>query len=260
LKGAKVPLKDYIETTAVFTTRDYLRTCGNTQTNRNLLSRAFAAGKIHKVKHGLHASNSGKYRDVIHNKYDIITAAAPDAILCYDSAFELFTGQHAIVLRTAFFTARQAKPFEFQGRVYQPFSAPKKPMKTRGYRQSNGAVVKGTTPEQTIIDSLSQPNRCLGIENVLRSIATVNNINIKELLAILEEETTPVKSRLGWVLEQKQTQWQIPGEEITALQNLAIQGPFYFTPSHVRAKDAYDSKWKLYFSEPIATMKEWING
>jgi predicted transcriptional regulator of viral defense system len=255
-----VALKDYVETTAVFTTRDYLRACGDTQANRNLLSRAVKAGKIHKVKHGLYASNSGKYRDVIHNKYNIIAAAAPDAILCYDSAFELFAGQHAIVLRTAFFTARQAKSFEFQGREYQPFSAPKKPRRTRGYRQSNGAVVKGTTPEQTIIDSLIQPNRCLGIENVLRSIATVSSINIKELLAILGEETTPVKVRLGWVLEQKQAQWQISDEEITALQNFVIQGPFYFTPSHIRAKDAYDSKWKLYFSEPITTMKEWING
>jgi predicted transcriptional regulator of viral defense system len=249
-----------MEKVAVFSTREYLVACGNSQTNRNLLSRAVKKGKVLKIKRGLYASNAGMYQGVTHNKYSIVKAAVPDAVLCYDSAFELFVGQHNIVQRTVFFSATETKSFRFQGHEYLPFPIPVKRMKTRSYRQSDGSVVKGTTPEQTIVDSLVHPNRCLGIENVLRSISVVGSINTQELLGILRGSSTAVTARAGWILVQKQGQWQIPDTVIASLQRNIGSGPLYFTPDHAQAKGSYDKSWKLYFPEPIATMKAWING
>jgi predicted transcriptional regulator of viral defense system len=252
--------KDFIETTAVFTTRDYLENCGDTQANRNLLSRAVKAEKALKIRQGLYASNAGKYRDHIHSKYCIVRAADPKAILCYNSAYELFAGQHNIVTTITFFTSKHPRSFEFQGYEYRAFPFPKTSLKTKGYRQLDGTVVKGTTPEQTVIDSLTKPDRCVGIENVLRILSTLNTVNTKELIELVQKETSPVKARVGWVLEQKKETWHISNEDIAELHESLGQGPFYFTPDHVRASGAYDSKWHLYFPETRPAIEGWING
>ncbi|MDR1422296.1 MAG: hypothetical protein LBI64_05460 [Coriobacteriales bacterium] len=252
--------KDFIETTAVFTTKGYLESCGNTQAHRNLLNRSVRAGKALKIKQGLYASNAGKYRDYIHSYYSIVKVADQNAILCYNSAYELFVGQHNIISTTTFFTNTNLRSFEFQGHEYRGFPFLKEDLQTRGYRQLDGSVVKGTTPEQTIIDSLTKPDRCFGIENVLRILSTLDRINSMELINLLSDETSPVRARVGWVLEQKREIWHISDESIAQLQENLDNGPFYFTPDHKRAKGAYSSKWHLYFPEPLTTIEDWING
>jgi predicted transcriptional regulator of viral defense system len=255
-----LPLKEFIESTAVFTTQDYLRACGDTQANRNLLSRAVKSGKVKRIKFGLYASNAGRYHEAIHDKYDIVKTAVSDAIFCYSSAFELLVGQHNLVFRTVFFTKSPADSFKFQGQEYKSYPKPKKAVRTRGYRLSSGSVARGTTLEQTIVDSLAQPDRCLGIENVLRTLSVISSISSEDLIGILDGATQAVRARLGWVLEQKQEQWQVHNEILDNLNKDLMQGPFYFTPNHARTKNSYDSKWKLYFPETVSAMKEWIDG
>ena len=255
-----MPLNDYIEKNAVFALQDYLSECGDTQANRNALSRAVKSGKVYRIRYGLYASNAGRFRDMPHSRQVVLKAAIPDAIYCYDSAFELFVGQHNLTRRTAFYTKHPQKPFSFQGHEYKPFPLPESQLLTRGYRQIDGTTVRGTTPEQTIVDSVASPDRCLGVENVLRSVSVVDSINIKELAAILEGTGTSVAARIGWVLEQKQEEWQVAEELLEELRERIGKGPYYFSPSHRRAADSYSKEWRLYFPEPLSTVRAWING
>jgi len=255
-----MPLKDYIETIAVFTLRDYLEECGDTQANRNLLSRAVKAGRVRRIKHGLYASNTGRFRDILPNRYAVVAVSVPDATYCYDSAFELIVGQQNLVERTVFYTRDRISSFEYLGHEYKPFPMPKNPIRTQGYRQADGTVENGTTLEQTIIDSVARPSRCLGVENVLRTISVVNTINARELAAILKESSISVAARIGWILEQKQEKWPVSEELLLNLQKRIGKGPYYFSTSHRRTADSFDRNWKLYFPEPVETIKAWING
>jgi len=152
------------------------------------------------------------------------------------------------------------KPFTFQDHEYKAFALPGKPPRTRYYRQTNGRIVKGTTPEQTIIDSLARPDRCLGVENVLRIISVITSINVSEFLEILECLPVNTRARVGWVFEQKKVEWNIPNEVLVNLKNNVTGGPYYFAPSHQRTDNSYDKHWRLYFPESLQVVKGWING
>lgn len=252
-------LKDYIEEKDVFRTEDYLSSVGDTQANRNLLSRAVKSGRIKKVRRGVYASNVGKWKDVSPNPFSLVLAVDPKAVFCYDTAFSLFVGSHNVTSRTSFYSKKQIDNFDFEGREFIVYKAPEKGFSQKTYNAGE-LFVLGTTKEQTIIDSLKRPGRCGGIENVLRLISAVTYIDTRALEDLLNSTSKATKARVGWVLEQKQEDWDVDQSLLDGLSDSLGDGVSYFSTQNHRYPHAYDPKWKLYFPEPIPTMKEWING
>lgn len=252
-------LKKYIEANGVFSTEEYLSSAGDTQANRNLLSRAAKSGRVKKVRRGIYVSNVGKWKDVSPNPFSLVLAIDPEAVFCYETAFSLFVGSHNITNRTSFYSKKQIDNFDFEDREFIVYKTPEKGVTQKTYNVGE-LFVSGTTKEQTIVDSLKRPGRCGGIENVLRLISTVTYIDVRALENLLNSSSKATKARAGWVLEQKQEEWDIDQSFLDKLSDSLGDGVNYFSTQNHRHPHAYDSKWKLYFPEPISTVEEWVNG
>lgn len=252
-------LKEYIEDNGVFRTEDYLSSVGDTQANRNLLSRAVKAHRVKKVHRGVYVSNVGRWKDAKPDPFAVALAVDPDAVFCYDTAFSLFVGSHNITFRTSFYSKKKIDSFEFEGHQFVAYSAPDKKIRLKSYVVGEASVV-GTTKEQTIVDSLKRPGRCGGIENTLRLISAVAYVDLRAMEELLKQSSKATRARAGWVLEQKTESWGVGQDLLDALRDSLGGGVNYFSTQNHRYPEAYDSKWKLYFPEPVSIMKEWING
>lgn len=253
-------LDQYLLQTSVFTLQEYLQACGDTQSNRNLLSRAVKTGKVLRVRAAVYASAYGKFTDHQHNPYQIAQKAFSDTIFCYDSAFKLFVGQHNVVNRIIVYSSSPKPPFEFQGIEYLSLSMPKTKPSTEVYTLTDGLTVAGTTKEQTLVDSLTYTKYALGVENVLRSISSIRYIDLKTLLEIITTSSKATRAKLGWVLERRASDWRIPETTLDGLAENLGSGPYYFSNDHSYTEGAWSKKWRLYFPEPLSTITTWING
>ena len=249
---------EFIKANAVFTSAELLAACGDTQNNRNLLHYAVKAGRARKVRRGLYASSSGRYEGSRPPSQLVASKAAPDSVLCHASAFSLFVGSQDIVSEAPFYTAVDMRPFAFDGVRYVAYPAPAGGVETRAYRLAGGQEAVGTTREQTVADSLANVARSGGAEAVMRRLSAVRYIDAERTALIAAAHGPSACARLGWVLERKSGEWDVPEGVLAALAAKVMGGPYYLGPARARAD--FDERWRLYLPESSDVVEGWLDG
>ena len=251
-------VSEFIRSSAVFTSAELLASCGDTQNNRNLLHNAVKAGRARKVRRGLYASASGRFEGSRPPFQLVASKAAPDAVLCYSSAFTLFVGSQDALAEATFYTALSMRPFGFDGVRFTPYPMPLSPVETRAYRLAGGQGVLGTTREQTVADSLANVARAGGAEAVMRRLSAVRFLDAGKAARMAAARGPSACARLGWVLERKGGDWDVPGGVLDGLALGLGGGPYYLGPARARAH--FDERWRLYLPEDAQTVEGWLNG
>lgn len=251
-------VSEFIKANAVFTSAELLAFCGDTQNNRNLLHCAVKAGRARKVRRGLYASASGRFEGSRPPFQLVASMAAPDAVLCYSSAFTLFVGSQDALAEAPFYTALSMRPFEFDGMRFLPYPMPAAFMETRAYRLVGGQEVIGTTREQTVADSLANVSRAGGAEAVMRRLSAVRFLDAAKVAHMAAACGASACARLGWVLERKEADWDVPGGVLDELARALGGGPYYL--GSARARAYFDERWRLYLPEGVQTVEGWLNG
>ena len=251
-------IQEFLSAKQVFNSSDFRQAFPDSQTDRNLLTRAVATGKVDRVRRGLYVSRSGAFVHSQPSPFDVVAAAANDAIFCFLSALQLHGVLHNVVRKTQFFTDHKATAFEYANHAYQPIHHPTDSVQVQNLLTPVGKRYRVTTKEQTAIDCLSRPALAGGIENLLRSLGGFTRLGTNQLLPIVNSSPISVRARLGWVLETKAEEWQVDQQTLTEIAESLGSGPYYFG-SATAQKTHWVNRWKLYLPYPEQEMTEWLN-
>lgn len=253
-------IEEFIENHPVFTRQELLDACGDNQTNSNLLSRAKKSGKVVSIVKGVYASNTGRYRANETSPYAVANKLGEDVTYAYGSALSLLTGSHDVSYRVVFFSRGRSIKLNWNGREYIGYPSPEY-MSIRERRLPDGVSVRFTDKEQTILDCLSRPDRCGGAEALLRGLSAIAFVDTDRLVDGTISRSMSTVAKLGWLLESKRKDWDVPKEALDKLQQeIAGRGPFYFSRRHEIFEDSWCSKWRLYLPASEEECERWLEG
>jgi len=252
----KMSVKDFIETTSVFTIEEF-KTAFPTVTGYNLLMRAAKAGKVLRVTRGVYASSTGRYKGVKQDRFRIASKLASNVIFAYHSALELHGVAHSTSSRVQYYSAIKRKAIEFQGNYFKQYQPDDESLMIQTIRATAYGSVSVTTKEQTLLDCLSNIGRGGGVEEVLRSISGFPYIDVSEVKERAVFLSSSTIARIGWVLEQKREKWNVAEKDMQDLQSILVGGAYRFV-SEVQQKAGWANRWRLILPNTEDDMKEWV--
>ena len=157
---------------------------------------------------------------------------APDATLAYHTALEALGYAQSAFERLYFITWTKTRPLQFQDREYVPVR-PRAAM--RGAKElfvvrleRAGLELRSTSLERTLVDVLDRPDLAGGMEEVWRSLGSVEALDFAALTRYAELVGRPLlNARLGYVLESHARRWLTPPKLLAALEAKRPAGPVY---------------------------------
>jgi len=252
-------LQEFLANTQVFTSHDIARAFPDSQTDRNLLTRAVQRGGVERVRRGLYVSKTGPFSHTRTDPFDIANAVAADATFCLMSALQLQGVSHDLVNRIQFYSHQHISPFGYDGFAYEPHRLNGQGIATQSVFTSSGKVFQATTREQTLVDCLVQLTAAGGPEHLLRSLSGFTFLDAATAVRLTDSASLTVKARLGWVLEAKREDWQVADGVLASLQDALGGGPYYFYSSASPRDQYWVKRWKLYLPYPEQEMHSWLN-
>jgi predicted transcriptional regulator of viral defense system len=254
-----VAIRSFLETHEVFTSDDFTRVFGDSQTDRNLLSRAVRKGRVEQVRRGLDVSRAGRFAYARCEPFDIASAWVGDAVFGYLSALQLHGVLHNVVFRTQFFTGCRLASFRDDGRDYLPYWREAGTFESEPLLMRSGRTYQVTTREQTLIDCLAKPGRAGGTENVLRSLAGLAYLDVDKVVTLVADVPRTVRARIGWVLQLRQGAWNVTDAQLDSLRTCLGAGPYYFDMIAGPGSGHWVNDWNLYLPDPAQELAQWLN-
>lgn len=261
VNGAPVAFSEYINTHHVFTTKDIIAVSGNPQAANVLLHSALKRGKVERVRRGVYVSRTGVFAAEPPNPFGIVLAADPDAVLVYHSAFVAWGVAHNLLRRYPFRSSCLREAFAYGGIDYKPLPYRKPLDVERRAVTPERRTACVTSKEQTLVDALSAPEYCGGMEEVVRACTQFAYLDSARLLDIVRDVPHAVCARVGWLLEQKRADWRIGDDALSELRTLISAGGVRLRPFVPGSHDAVwvDREWNLTFPLPRREVQSWVS-
>lgn len=257
LEFISMKFRDYIDSTHVFTSSQLASSCELSESSiKTTLRRAIDTGQIERVRRGVYVSKSGQFVQVDIDSFELVSAIDTNAVLSFHSALEVHGVAHNVSGVCQFRSSVIKSPFIYSGISYVPFSSDAR-IETQTVRGRGRLRVNTTSREQTIVDCLTHPDRCGGIEEALTSISLFPYIDVETLRGLVSTQSASLAARVGWLLEQKTSEWRIPPEALTALETMAKGGPFRLDKNAKRSR-GWSSRWGLCLPEEEEEIRQWL--
>ena len=116
-------VKEFLQTTPVFTTADVQKVSSSKESAETLLRRAVASGEIQRIRRGLYASKTGKYHGEAAEPFRVISTLDPNAIVSYHTALVAHGLAHNVSFEYSFRSSSVKSPFSFEDVRYVPYAA-----------------------------------------------------------------------------------------------------------------------------------------
>ncbi len=157
---------------------------------------------------------------------------APDAVLAYHTALEALGHAQSPFERLYFTTWSKTRALRFHGRQYVPVRPRERLFHAEDAfdvkLERAGLEVRVTSLERTLVDVLDRPDLAGGMEEVWRSLGSVEALDFAALARYAELVARPLlTARLGYVLEAHARRWLSPPRLLTALEEKRPAGPVY---------------------------------
>lgn len=257
LKSVSMKFRDYIDSTHVFTRSQLASDCELSESSvKTTLERAVGAGLVERARRGVYVSKSGQFARSGVDSFELASAIDSGAVLSFHSALEAHGIAHNVAGICQFRSAAVKSGFTYAGISYVPFR-PDTRIKTQTVRGKGRLRAVTTSREQTIVDCLAHPDRCGGIEEVLRSLSLFPYVGEEELLGLVSTRSASLAARVGWLLERKAREWRVSAEALDAFEAKASGGPFKLDPG-ARESRGWSSRWKLCLPEEEEEIEEWL--
>ena len=237
---------------------DVLRARGRAEsTVDSHLARWIRQGRIGRVKRGVFVrrvspgESPGRLPDYI----ALASRMAPDAAVAYHTALEVHGYAQSVLERLTFVTWTGAKPTTYQGRRFVPVR-PRAPLLTahRGERwiergERAGIEIRVTDLERTVVDALDRPALAGGIEEVWRSLVSVqalDPVSLEEYVNLLGSKTLAAK--VGFFLEFRREELVVPAKLLERLRARRPRSPVFMDR---RRKGRLVARWALIVPEEL---------
>ncbi|MDR0481711.1 MAG: hypothetical protein LBH13_00900 [Cellulomonadaceae bacterium] len=252
-------ISQFLGRTPVFTSNEFEVMFPNSQTDRNLLSRAVASGKVDKVRRGVYVSRTGRFEGSPVDPLQVAAASTDDCTFCLLTALQVHGVLHNLVFRNQFYTERRMMPFTYAGVDYQPIKVDLSTVAARERSNAQGRRVRVSTREQTILDCLDSPSVAGGTENVLRSVSGFNLVDIDALISLTSARSAASAARVGWLAESLAEPWHVTQSQLGRLHDLASGATAYFGSGTRVGADRWINNWRLYLPAPRDEVASWLN-
>lgn len=245
---------EYISTHQVFTTASLLAAMDSAAAAEQQLGTAVRSGSVERVRRGLLVSNHGRFEGASVDPYAVVSAADPDAALCYHSALEAYGVAHNVGFECRFLSDKVRTRFEFRGIRYVPCGP------TDGVPS---AIIRGgsarrrtTTRERTILDCLASPGKAGGAEEAVRGVTSFAYIDAEALAAMACDAGPSAAARVGWLLSEKAGDWHVGAEVLRQLKEVVAGGPYRL--GSAKDKSGFSTEWRLYLPDTDEEVASWI--
>lgn len=170
---------------------------GNAATAESLIREYLKKGYIERVRRDLYAVISLETKQPIASRYGIGCALFPDAILTHHSAYEVYGFANQVFYTVYIATKNRFSDFTYNGITYHRV-LPKENTVTTNV---NGLHV--TSIEQTVVDSIADFEKIAGLEETLRCISLIPELDEQKLIKILTERCNGfLWQKCGYVLSE----------------------------------------------------------
>ena len=167
--------------------------------------------------------------------YLLASRLAADAVLGYHTALGLHGKAHAVFQEFHFLTGTATRPFQFRGQRFRAVAFPRKLVAADkewfGVEMCDraGLDVAVTGLERTLVDLFDRPDLGGGLEEVWRSLATVEYFDLEAVTAyatLVGNATTVAK--VGFFLEAHRERLMVSDAHLARLRRRRPRQPHYF--------------------------------
>ena len=249
-------VKEFLQTTPVFTTGDVQKVASSKESAETLLRRAVVSGKIKRIRRGLYASKTGKYFGEATEPFRVIQALDSEAVVSYHTALVAHGLAHNVSFECSFRTNVVKSAFTFEDMHYVPYAKDTSVLTQVNSGAAYGSVLV-TTREQTFVDCLSRPARAGGVEELVRSLTTMPYLNFTVLEDLLGNVPETLLARCGWLLEQKRDDWHVDESLLGSLESRLGKGPYRFGSTNGKP-EGWSKRWKLCLPDSAEEVESWV--
>jgi predicted transcriptional regulator of viral defense system len=174
------------------------------------------------------------------SRYQIGSQLFPDAVISHHSAFEVFGYANQVFYEVFVSTESRFSDFEYNGIIYHRVK--------RNNRSENisNDLLRVTSVEQTIVDSIKDFTKISGLEEVIRCIMLVPAVKESRMLEILSMyDNKFLYQKCGYILEKLKDELGISDDFLENCRKHISDGKRYLT----QGRTVWNSKWKLYVPE-----------
>ncbi len=237
------------------------RRSGNPKAVDALLRYHVQAGHLVKLRLGLYGvvpagADPGAFPV---DPYLLAARLADDTVLGYHTALELHGKAHSVFQQFYFLTATAPRPFRFRGQHFRAVAFPRKLVRAHQERfgvetrDRAGVDVAVTGLERTLVDLLDRPELGGGVEEVWRSLGTVEFFDldaVTEYAVLLGNATTVAK--VGYFLEAHRERLMVNDAHLDRLRRRRPRQPHYFEKRDI-GKGRFVAGWNLVVPESVMT-------
>lgn len=256
-------LQDFFATRPVFTYEEFARFLderkrANARTRDALLRYHAGTGRILRLRRGIFASVPAgvKPEDCPVDPFLLAGKLADDAVLAYHTALELHGNAGSVREEFLYLTRHTPRPLSFRSLRFRGVRFPKSLLRKReegfGVEQTEraGLEVRVTGIERTVVDVLDRLELGGGIEEVWRSLESVDYLDLDQVLEytlLLENATTAAK--VGFFLERRQEALMAEEKHLAALRERRPAKPHYL--DRKRRPGRLATGWNLVVPEEL---------
>jgi len=262
-------VQDFFSTHPVFTYEEFvefLSTMGsrNVKTRESILSHYTKTGRLLRVRRGLYLTvPQGLTPEKCPvDPYLLASKMAPDSVLAYHTALELYGKNYTVYEEFAYLTRSTIRPLTFRGQRYRGVAFPKK-LKDKAQElygvvsvERSGLDLRVTSLERSFVDVLDRPSLGGTWEEIWRSLEMVEFFDLDKVVEytiFLGNATTAAK--VGFFLEQH-TNTLMPNEDhIEHLRSHIPVKPHYMVRNGRKA-GRFIREWNL-IVPPEIVERQW---
>jgi len=228
-------------------------------TSLAVLKQHVRAGNLLHVRRGLYVTvPRGQTPDTdAVDPYVLASHLTADAVVAYHGALQLYGKAHSLSRRIQLLTRSRARPLDFRGSelVPVPVPPPLRDLSDLGggvaERLRDGASVRVTTLERTLVDVLDAPRHGGGWEEIWRSLESVEFFDldaVTDYAFTLGSAVTVAK--VGFYLEQHREELMVEDRHLDRLCERAPAQPTYLERGK-RESGKLLSRWNLVVPERV---------
>ncbi|MBV6502378.1 MAG: hypothetical protein AKCLJLPJ_00422 [Fimbriimonadales bacterium] len=195
------------------------------------------------------------------DRFHVLAAAKADSVFCGHSSLELLGMAYSLWNECTAYTVRRREQFQLGSTRYVLLSHPKPLQRTGqedlGVRSFDraGVFVRGLGPERTLVDGFRSPRSFGGLGELVTSLRGLQILNwklLEEVLTAFDERR--VYAAVGWFLESRQSELEVPDALLDDLERMAPKVPVYLDRRMMPGKRV--ARWNLLVPERLTRMED----
>jgi predicted transcriptional regulator of viral defense system len=231
-------------------------------TCRIMLDQHLKAGNIIRIKQGLFAAipqgaDPAKYPV---DPYAIISNVAPDALIAYHTALQFYGLAYSAEFQHVFQSTEKIRGFTFRQDRFKVTQYPKSLPTSKRFIfvetiDHHGFMIRVTSIERMLVDTLDRINLSGGLEEVWRSLNNIQSANIDHIVkyALLLNNATTI-AKVGFYLRTRQQEWNI-SENYFARLKTHLPKSIHYLERNQRNKGRYIKEWKIVVPHELMEQK-----